>query len=52
MINICISILNSDHMTPKEQALDYFTKNKLKTLSTWQEWKDGEAKQIDQFLSY
>ena len=33
MIKICINTLHSDHMT-HEQALGYFTRIKLKTLST------------------
>ena len=37
MIQLCINTLNSDHMTKEEQALGYFTKKKLKKLSTWQE---------------
>ena len=49
MIQLCINTLNSDHMTKEEQALGYFTRKKLKKLTTWQEWKDGETKQINQF---
>ena len=49
MIKVCINTLNSDHMTPEEQSLGYFTCKKLKRLSTWQEWKDGESKQLNQF---
>ena len=50
MIKICINTLNSEHMTKEEQALGYFTRKRLKRLSTWQEWKDGETKQIEQFM--
>ena len=50
MIQLCIITLNSDHMTKEEQALGYFTRKKLKRLSTWQEWKAGESKQIGQFM--
>ena len=50
MIQLCINTLNSDHMTKEEQALGYFTRKKLKRLSTWQEWKAGESKQIGQFM--
>ena len=34
-------------MTPKEEALGYFTRRKLKKLSTWNEWEAGEHKQIN-----
>ena len=37
-------------MTKEEQALGYFTRKRLKRLATWQEWKDGESKQIGQFM--
>ena len=50
IIQLCISTLNSDHMTKEEQALGYFIRKKLKRLSTWQKWKDGESKQIGQFV--
>ena len=39
-----------DAVTPEEQALGYFTRKKLKKLSTWEEWKDGEERQINQFV--
>ena len=41
MIKVCINTLNSEHMTKGEQVLGYFTRKRLKRLSTWQEWKDG-----------
>ena len=34
MIKVCINTLNSNHMTPKEQSLGYFTHKKLKSTST------------------
>ena len=49
MIKVCINTLNSDFMTPEEQALGYFTRKKLKRLSTWDEWLAGEAKPLNQF---
>ena len=49
MIKVCINTLNSDFMTPEEQSLGYFTRKKLKRLSTWDEWLAGEAKQLNQF---
>ena len=33
IIQLCINILNSDHMTKEEQAIRYFTRKKLKKLS-------------------
>ena len=50
MIKLCINTLNSDTMTPEEEALGYFTQKKLKNLSTWKEWEAGEKKQINQFM--
>ena len=32
MIKLCINALNSNAMTPEEEALGYFTPNKLKNL--------------------
>ena len=49
MIQLCINTLNSDLMTKEEQALGYFTRKKLKRLATWQEWKNGETKELYQF---
>lgn len=43
MIQICINTLSLDHMTREEVALGYFIRKKLKTLSTWNEWKAGET---------
>ena len=34
MIKVCINTLNSEHMTKEEQTLGYFTRNRLKRLST------------------
>ena len=49
MIQLCINTLTSDTVTPEEEALWYFMRKKLKRLSTWDEWKAGEKKKIDQF---
>ena len=49
MIQIAISTLQSDSVTPEEHALGHFTRRKLKKLSTWNDWKRGEHKQLDQF---
>ena len=51
MIQICINTLNLDHITLEEQVLGHFTRKKLKKLSTWNEWKQGEVKQIEQFMN-
>jgi hypothetical protein len=49
LIKIAINTLNSDSITPEEQALGHFTRCKLKKLTTWNEWKASEHKQLDQF---
>ena len=41
--------LMSDAVTPEEQALNYFTYNKLKKLLTQEAWKAEEKRQSDQF---
>lgn len=46
MIKISINTLNSDHIIPEEQLLGYFTRKKLKRLTTWKKWKDRKAKQL------
>ena len=50
LIRVCINTLSSSKMTPEEEALGYFTRRKLKKLSTWNEWEAGEHKQINQFM--
>ena len=49
MIQIAIHTLQSDSITPEEAAIGHFTRRKLKKLSTWNDWKKGEHKQLDQF---
>ena len=49
IIKLCINTLNSDHITPEEQSLGFYTRKKLKRLTNWNEWKAGETKQIKQF---
>ena len=51
MIQLCINTLTSNTVTPEEEALGYFTRKKLQQLSTWDKWKTGETKQINQFHS-
>ena len=44
MKQIYINTLKSDHITPEEQALRHFTRKKLKKITIWNEWKEGEVK--------
>ena len=37
MIKLIINTLNLDSITSEEQALEYYTRKKLKRLSTWNE---------------
>ena len=37
MIKLCINTLRSNHITPEEQALGFYTRKKLKCLSNWNE---------------
>ena len=46
MINFCINLLTSQNIIPEEQAHGYFRQKTLTTLSTWQEWTDGETKKL------
>ena len=46
-ISVAINALSSHSLTPEEQALGHFTRRKLKTLSTWPEWRAGEHLQLD-----
>jgi hypothetical protein len=48
-IECMIQALQSEALTPEEQALGSFTRRKLKNLSTWPLWKEAEIKQLDQF---
>ena len=50
--DLLIKALQSESITPEEQALTSFTRRKLKTLSTWDGptgWLAAEKKQLDQF---
>ena len=44
-----INSITSEAITPAEQALGTFTRRKLKTMDTWNEWEQGERKQLNQF---
>ena len=48
LIKRLMNAMRSKSTTPKEQAR-IFTREKLKTLSTWTLWHEGETKQLDQF---
>ena len=48
-MNVMLQVLQSDSITPAEQALGTFTRCKLKALDTWEQWKEGEFKQLDHF---
>ena len=50
VIKLVINTLGSDAITPEEQKLGYFTRKKLKRLSTWDQWLAGETKQIDRSI--
>ena len=52
MIKLIINTLGSDAITPEEQQLRYFTRNKLQKLNTWDQWLAGETKQFDQFMNH
>ena len=44
-----INSITSKAITPAEQALGNFTRRKLKSMDTWNDWKAGEQKQLNQF---
>ena len=49
LIESVIYAIQSQATTKEEQALGYFTRKKLRNLSTWHEWLAGERKQLNQF---
>ena len=50
VLKLIINTLGSDAITPKEQQLGYFTRNKLRKANTQDQWLAGKTKQIDQFM--
>jgi hypothetical protein len=51
-VELILEALQSEMITPEEQALTSFTRRKLKTLSTWDRpsgWLAAEKRQLDQF---
>ena len=50
--DIMLTVINSimsQAIAPAEQALGKFTRRKLKTMDTWNDWEAGERKQLNQF---
>ena len=50
-IDMVVHAIQSQAITPAEQALGRFTRRKLKSLDTWDKWRAGEHKQLDHFHS-
>lgn len=46
---VLIRAIQTNKVTPAEEALGNLTRRKLKTLDTWDKWLAGERKQLDQF---
>jgi len=44
-----IQAIQSQAITLAEQAIGRFTRRKLRSLSTWEQWHAGEHKQLDHF---
>ena len=49
IIQVLLHLLTSSKITPEEQVLGTFTRQKLKTCPTWNKWEAGERRQLDQF---
>ena len=49
LLEFTIDAIRSSATTSEEQALGFFTRRKLKKLITWNEWQQGETKQLNQF---
>ena len=47
MIQMAINTLKSASITLEEAVIDRFTRQKLKKLSTWNDCKKGEHKQLN-----
>jgi len=48
-LEMVIRAIQSQAITPAEQAIGRFTRQKLRSLSTWEQWRSGEHKQLDHF---
>ena len=49
LLEFTIDAIRSSATTSEEQALGFFTRQKLKKLTTWDQWQQGETKQLNQF---
>jgi len=48
-MEMVIQAIQSQAITLAEQAIGRFTMRKLRSLSTWEQWRAGEHKQLDHF---
>ena len=48
-IPVSMQTIGSDSTTAEEQALGRLTRRKLRTLSNWNQWKQAEHEQLNQF---
>jgi len=44
-----VQAIQSQAISPAEQAIGRFTRRKLRALSTWDQWHAGKHKQLDHF---
>ena len=48
-MEMVIQAIQSQAITPAEQAIGRFTRRMLRSLSTWEQWRAGKHKQLDHF---
>jgi len=48
-MEMVVQAIQSQAITPAEQAIGRFTRRKLQSLSTWDQWRAGKHKQLDHF---
>jgi len=48
-MEMVIQAIQSQAITPADQAIGSLTRRKLRSLSTWEQWRAGEHKQLDHF---
>jgi len=48
-MEMVIQAIQCQAITPAEQAIGRFTRLKLRSLSTWEQWRAGRHKQLDHF---
>jgi len=46
---VLVQAIQSPAITPAEEVIGRFTRRKLRSLSTWEQWRAGEHKQLDHF---